>query len=242
MSLSTDTLIGLMNRRISFSEETLQDLQNLVDEYPYFQTAQLLYALNLHAKKDIRYPVELKKAACHAGDRRKLFYLTEEESFPQELIEKLEKEKENHSSFDLIDYFLVEKEKTEKDKNVKAFVASTDYLSYAFSEKTQDEGSKIQAMQHQQAIDKFLEADKKAPIQIEWKEKAKESEKTASDSGSNEEEGFFSVTLAKIYLKQKKYERALEIIRKLHLLYPEKNLYFADQIRFLEKLIINTKK
>jgi hypothetical protein len=24
--------------------------------------------------------------------------------------------------------------------------------------------------------------------------------------------------------------------------YPEKNVYFADQIRFLEKLIINTKK
>jgi tetratricopeptide (TPR) repeat protein len=231
-----------MNRRIPFSEETLQGLQDLVDEYPYFQTAQLLYALNLQARKDIRFPVELKKAACHAGDRRKLFYLTEEESFPPELIEKLEKEKDNHASFDLIDYFLVEKEKTEKDKNARASVASTDYLSYAFSEKTQDEGEKIQPMQHQQAIDKFLEADKKLPIQIKWKEKAKESEKISSTPGSNEDENFFSVTLAKIYLKQKKYERALEIIRKLNLLYPEKNLYFADQIRFLEKLIINTKK
>jgi len=90
--MQTDTLIGLMNRQISFSEKTLQDLQDLVNKYPYFQTAQFLYALNLHAKKDVRFPAELKKATCHAIDRRKLFFLTEEDSFPSELIEKLEKE------------------------------------------------------------------------------------------------------------------------------------------------------
>ncbi|MDY5978814.1 MAG: tetratricopeptide repeat protein, partial [Phocaeicola plebeius] len=32
-----------------------------------------------------------------------------------------------------------------------------------------------------------------------------------------------------------------EIIKKLNLKYPKKNTYFADQIRFLEKLIINAK-
>ena len=46
-------------------------------------------------------------------------------------------------------------------------------------------------------------------------------------------------TLAKIYIKQRKYSRALEIIQSLYLQFPEKNAYFADQIRFLEKLIIN---
>ncbi|MDR0976793.1 MAG: tetratricopeptide repeat protein, partial [Prevotellaceae bacterium] len=48
-------------------------------------------------------------------------------------------------------------------------------------------------------------------------------------------------TLAKIYIKQQRYEKALEIIKKLSLNYPNKNSYFADQIRFLEKLIINAK-
>ena len=48
-------------------------------------------------------------------------------------------------------------------------------------------------------------------------------------------------TLAKIYIKQHRYEKALEIIKKLSLNYPKKNAYFADQIRFLEKLIINAK-
>ena len=51
----------------------------------------------------------------------------------------------------------------------------------------------------------------------------------------------FTETLAKIYIKQHRYEKALEIIKKLSLKYPKKNAYFADQIRFLEKLIINAK-
>ena len=55
------------------------------------------------------------------------------------------------------------------------------------------------------------------------------------------EDSSLSETLAKIYVKQQKYDKALEIIKKLNLKNPKKNAYFADQIRFLEKLIINTK-
>ena len=60
--------------------------------------------------------------------------------------------------------------------------------------------------------------------------------------GENEQvgdEGYFTETLAKIYIKQGRYSKALEIIKRLNLNYPKKNAYFADQIRFLEKLIIN---
>lgn len=45
--------------------------------------------------------------------------------------------------------------------------------------------------------------------------------------------------MARIYIKQGKYDKAIEIIRRISLKYPKKNRYFADQIRFLEKLIIN---
>ena len=55
------------------------------------------------------------------------------------------------------------------------------------------------------------------------------------------DEAFLTESLAKIYIKQRRYSKALEIIKKLSLKYPEKNIYFADQIRFLEKLIINIK-
>ncbi len=53
-------------------------------------------------------------------------------------------------------------------------------------------------------------------------------------------------SLAKIYIKQHRYQRAYEIISDLSLKFPEKSIYFADQLRFLKKLIIienfNSKK
>lgn len=50
-----------------------------------------------------------------------------------------------------------------------------------------------------------------------------------------------SESLAKIYIKTRRYERAYEIISRLSLAVPKKNAYFADQLRFLSKLIANEK-
>ena len=47
-----------------------------------------------------------------------------------------------------------------------------------------------------------------------------------------------SESLAKIYIKRRQYERAHEIISELSLKNPEKSIYFADQLRFLKKLIV----
>lgn len=46
-------------------------------------------------------------------------------------------------------------------------------------------------------------------------------------------------SLAKIYIKTRRYERAYEILHDLSLRFPEKSAYFADQLRFLQKLIVN---
>lgn len=47
-----------------------------------------------------------------------------------------------------------------------------------------------------------------------------------------------SESLAKIYIKTRRYERAYEILNRLSLAFPEKNAYFADQLRFLRKLML----
>ena len=64
-------------------------------------------------------------------------------------------------------------------------------------------------------------------------------EELVDEADKTDDEGYFTETLAKIYIKQGRYSKALEIIQRLNLNYPKKNGYFADQIRFLEKLILN---
>lgn len=48
-----------------------------------------------------------------------------------------------------------------------------------------------------------------------------------------------SESLAKIYIRQKRYDKAFEIIHTLSLNNPKKSAYFADQLRFLRKLMLN---
>ena len=53
------------------------------------------------------------------------------------------------------------------------------------------------------------------------------------------DESMLSESLAQMYIARNKYLQALEIIKGLSLKYPEKSIYFADQIRFLTKLVLN---
>lgn len=47
-----------------------------------------------------------------------------------------------------------------------------------------------------------------------------------------------SESLAKIYIKRGRYDKAFEIIHNLSLNNPKKSVYFADQLRFLRKLLL----
>ena len=41
-------------------------------------------------------------------------------------------------------------------------------------------------------------------------------------------------------IRERKYPEAIEILKQLNLINPKKSIYFADQIRFLEKIIANS--
>ena len=246
--MQTKEIIGLIKGEIDYTEDTLCRLKNTVEEYPYFQAAQLLYTLNLQATRDSRFNDELRKTACLLGDRRNLFYRVKGDYFPSGWIEKLEwkDDPETESPFDKIEKFLAEQAKKEKNavhQSLPSEEISTDYVSYGLSQTSDEAKTETTPLQHQDKIDKFLAEDEKAPVKIVLKNHPEEAfDMPFSDLDTVAEGSFFSETLAKIYLKQKKYEKAMEIIRKLYLLNPEKNRYFADQIRFLEKLVNNTKK
>jgi tetratricopeptide (TPR) repeat protein len=88
------------------------------------------------------------------------------------------------------------------------------------------------------------EATKNMPdttVEEQEEEEGVEKQADSPTEGKETDESYFTETLARIYIKQGRYEKALEIIQRLYLNYPKKNAYFADQMRFLEKLIINNK-
>lgn len=67
---------------------------------------------------------------------------------------------------------------------------------------------------------------------------------TTTDERKEEtgEEPNLSEALLKVMIKNRNYSKALEIITELSLNNPKKSIYFADQMRFLQKLIKNQEK
>ena len=96
-------------------------------------------------------------------------------------------------------------------------------------------------MKGQSLIDSFLEQEQGRIMLNDLPSDYSIEEEPAEEPEDNEEE-YFTETLARIYIKQGRYQKAYDIIGRLSNKYPQKNAYFADQMRFLEKLIINSNR
>ena len=122
-----------------------------------------------------------------------------------------------------------------------------DYVSaYLETPSTAAESSEDKAIRSktEQLLDAFLSSDYRkpsfAPVPEDIPDDVVSDE--ADDDAEPLEDTYFTETLARIYLKQRRYDKALEIIRSLYLNFPNKSIYFADQIRYLEILVrINQK-
>lgn len=84
-----------------------------------------------------------------------------------------------------------------------------------------------------------LAAEQTGPAEVTT-EKATEDTHTAKpEQAAAEPPASLSESFARVMIKNRNYGKALEIIQAISLNNPEKSAYFADQIRFLKKLIIN---
>lgn len=161
----------------------------------------------------------------------------------------------------LIDSFLdsIPKEEEPQPKGPKRKPtpadAAIDYVAYLLESENEEDDEQKPAtdapqLKGQDLIDSFINNEQGGKIVLNENPVLKpeleeeENDETEGGEGGNSPSGeYFTETLARIYIKQGRYSKALEIIKRLSLQYPKKNAYFADQIRFLEKLIIiNNKK
>lgn len=229
---------------------SLNELEEIVEEYPYFQTARLLYTKKLKVTESEHFGEELSKTAILCADRRKLFYLIQPDDYEQLLnINKKNISEETDRTESLLESYFESFGKEEKNEthaeSSGISIPYTDYFSYLESlgddNNTDTSGHPLQ---HQDIIDAFISNNESDKLKIKpIKENSAGGNKHSSAESEKIEEGseFLTETLAKIYIKQKKYEQALTIIKRLSLTFPKKSSYFADQIRFLEFLIINEK-
>lgn len=220
------------------NKSTLPDLRQLVEMYPYCATFSLLYAKNLSNINDIQFGAYLQKAAMQAYHRDALQQLiaipaaTEPAPAVPELVESLSEPSAESSLLEL---------SRGEAKDIKGPSFDLSQIEAKNIQGPEEEtaiperSETYKPFKQQDLIDKFIATNPK----IQFNNKFEYEDPTGSWQ-ETESETIFTESLAKIYIKQGQYAKALQIFEKLNLKYPEKSTYFADQIRFLKKIIQNS--
>ncbi len=259
-------------------------LEDVLEEYPYFQAARALHLKGLKNLNSFKYNNALKVTAAYCADRDILFNFITSENFlrtsatehielrdfevhAEEIKAPIKKEvpliedsedkplpQDNKDAEHILDPGLFKSKEQNIDKKTDSDVKIVSGSPLPFDKKekfsfsewlnltsatpikrnSNKETKKIEDSAKKKKfdrIDKFISENPKIIPKADLTEKID----ISSSSKINKNE-LMTETLAKVYLEQKKYKKAIQSYKILSLKYPEKSGFFADQIKAIEKI------
>ena len=300
MNVSDFTYL-LQNPEEVLTADQTKQLEDILEEYPYFQAARALHLKGLKNLNSFKYNNALKTTAAYTADRDILFDFVTSEAFIQNtiadnisgktnslkeletiseevvadpdsataLIEASEDEPLPRSARDAdnildpalfkskdpeVDKALAEeKRKAAADLELGKPLPFTRKEKYSFAEwlqltslravrqeadtaegkeKTEDSTVRQPSKKRKfELIDKFIEENPKI---VPGSESVPEVD--IKNSIKIDKTELMTETLARVYLEQKKYKKAIQAYKILSLKYPEKSGFFADRIKAVIKL------
>lgn len=271
--MTTTEFTYLLTNPDAVTEQQTLELERILVEFPYFQSAAAVRLKGLYNQNSFRYNLELKKLASQTTDRTVLFDFITSESFgtknkdlheievidteivPAQWISTEEKLQQSIltsiKSSQVNTEDVVKAELKDKEENLgigkPLEFSDSDKLSFTqwlqitkatpikrVQNNDQNQEDQVQfsneKLKKLEIIDKFIEANPKiipskdAPIN------------PILDIKPLDSSTLMTETLAKVYLEQKKYQKAIEAYEILILKYPEKSVFFADRIENIKKL------
>jgi tetratricopeptide (TPR) repeat protein len=263
----------LINKPDTITEKQTEALGNVLDEFPYFQSARALRLKGLYNQNSFKYNFALKVTAAHTADRTVLFDFITSDSFTAIQKGYYDKKISELLDINVIDSELVltkekvepinkleqsiltsikESSTSESDENTKI---ATEKLEIGkpldFSKSEQHSFQEWLQLSRTQPIERKTEPEKivePSPIDETKKKKAELIDKfietspkispikqgpipTPTFNINNDDNSYLMTeTLARVYLEQKKYQKAIQAYEILILKYPEKSSFFANHI------------
>ena len=243
MDLNQQLRQYLSNPEATVNKEWVDEMMK---QYPYFILPALLYQKRSGTDNKL-----MARIAISHPDRKSLYCLLGENADVFAKFYPDEQKPLTPTTENTIDTFLntfgTTSEKELEVLNNLIFNPVPDYADILAAEEQQSMPQHNEAKnKNEQLINDFIAKSKQHeghfPTTIIKQDSNAEVEQVKNDNIDKAQEvdaSMFSESLAKIYIKQRKYSKALEIITNISLKFPEKSVYFADQIRFLKKLILN---
>jgi hypothetical protein len=308
--MNRSDFLNMIGDSVPFNRQMIGEVYELIDIFPYFQSAHLLLLKGLFSNADVKFENQLRNSAIHVGDREVLYWLLktkntadegkidikQDSDFKKEIvsdthqtviesarnseymINEIEKktdetnfiEKEDSSGQNPAHSIMIATEPDNIESDGVIFLSDEDtsppdekvfFMDPGFSfpersdlleldldeDKTSplsDEKINLEDPDHpeknskkllmSELIDKFIIANPRIePI----KDKSYVPNDDISKPFVEDAGGLVTETLAKIYVNQGYYSRAMDIYEKLSLKFPEKSSYFASQIEKVKEYI-----
>jgi hypothetical protein len=225
--MTQDTFISLLKNPDSIRPEHLDELKTMSVQYPFFAQAQILLAKAYSLQNDLQTVSQSEKAALYCADRKSLYYILHPDK--QHLTKPLRIERETaHTG----DYFaMIDKISTQSEDPKQSLKSLAERLKAARESIQKPENISKPKVQKQMP---------EKPLPVEQKTEARVNVPDYFEELIPQR--IISEELAKKLIKEKKYAEAIGILNELNLINPKKSVYFVDQIRFLEKILVNKNK
>ena len=217
-------------------------LKDMLEKYPWLSLLHIVWLLKCKKERPSEFDRELKEHIIYIHDRKRLFQilhndiwneLTEKKPLDREDIKIEVSSEASGEEKELLNFsYDGGEEESADDKDPGEYLKNpennTEFTRWIDKKKKKNSNK-------DHLIDRFLEIDP-GPIPADKKSRL---EGDVSRKSVEESENFITDTLAKIYLKQGLYSKAIFAYEKLSLKYPEKSVYFATQIEEIKNLLSN---
>ncbi|MCF6347440.1 MAG: hypothetical protein L3J20_03970 [Flavobacteriaceae bacterium] len=240
------------------SIEQTTAIEDILDNYPYFQAARIIHLKGLKNQHSYKYNNALKTTAAYTTNRTILFDFITANTL--DASNNLEKEQELITDSEIIDLEVVK----------RPLISSSVLVTNTKPEKVQTAEQKLEIgkplvfdISEMHSFNEWLQVTSLKPIErkevkpikvrkeqddrfdlIEQfiKDKPKIKPLSSNDNidiaieSITENESLMTETLARVYLEQKQYNKAIQAFKILSLKYPEKSSFFADRIKAIKFL------
>lgn len=261
--MEKEKVLALLKSPKEFEINALHSINAVLEKHPYFQPMMAVKLKLLHHLGSFQYNKFLKTTAAFTQDRSVLFDFITQKEFQQlkiaHRIDSLIQEDQNTAQtheFNINEnlaeqihdpeLFVKKEETVKRESNFEAgrplsFNTAEEHSFHEWLKLTQvnplhkkgDKDNKEEARDsHPQfkVIDEFIKNNPKIVPTKSYEPSEKINPKHEPSSS------LMTETLARVYIEQKRYDKAIQAFKILILNNPEKSSFFADQIEEIERL------
>ena len=227
----TKSLFSLIDQFDPNNKDHLSQFEELMKIYPNFHLLRVYYLKALQKQEVLSFDKNLSHTSIATYDRELLYQFIESDLTPKKINKKNRKVQSGKPKKNVSKNIIKEKNIVQNIKNENPSPKTLKFSEWASYLNSKKASSKKNNLHNFQLIDDFLKTTERRIPNKNLKNNEDLSEKSWSPNYE-----LMTETLAKVFVKQKKFKKAIEAYQILGLKYPEKNSLFANQIKEIKKL------